>query len=294
MSFFQHICDPIFTPRGIMSSIHLRIIGLMRSHTVAEEYEHLPPEEAKKRLFSLALKMDANGDKYVDKKELIDWVLKSFKSLTEEEAMDEMEDEDENDDGKVTWEEHVSETYGMYGDDLVVNQTPEDMEMLENDRELFKAADVNGNGVLEKSEYSGFSHPEELEHMHQVVYEQAMRKRDKNKDGFLSFEEFIADNYGSSPVTTTEHFAIEKDRFINDLDLNGDHKLSREEVLIWLIPNNVDTAKNEVAHLIKSSDTDGDGKLSIQEIVDHHDIFVGSEATDFGEQLQHQKYKDEL
>ncbi|GIY39875.1 calumenin [Caerostris extrusa] len=233
---------------------HESVLG---SHTVAEEYEHLPPEEAKKRLFSLALKMDANGDKYVDKKELIDWVLKSFKSLTEEEAMDEMEDEDKNDDGKVTWEEHVSETYGMYGDDLVVNQTPEDMEMLENDRELFKAADVNGNGVLEKSEYSGFSHPEEL-------------------------------NICIRCFTTTEHFAIEKDRFINDLDLNGDHKLSREEVLIC------NTAKNEVAHLIKSSDTDEDGKLSIQEIVDHYDIFVGSEATDFGEQLQHQKYKDEL
>ncbi|CAL1273633.1 unnamed protein product [Larinioides sclopetarius] len=274
---------------------HESVLG---SHNVAEEYDHLPPEEAKKRLFSLALKMDADGDKYVEKKELVNWVLRSFKMLTEEEALDELEDEDGDEDGKVSWEEHVAETYGMYDDDMVLNQakdSPEELEMLENDRELFKAADLNGDGILDKSEYPAFSHPEEFERMHQVVYEQAMRKRDKNKDGYLSFEEFIADNHGTAPVPTTEHYAMEKDRFTNDFDLNGDNKLSKEEVLIWLIPNNLETAENEADHLIESSDSDKDGKLSIQEIVDHHEIFVGSEATDFGEQLQHpRKYADEL
>lgn len=274
---------------------HESVLG---SHNAAEEYDHLPPEESKKRLFSLALKMDANGDKYVDKKELVNWVLKSFKTLTEEEAMDELEDEDGDEDGKVTWEEHLAETYGMYDDDKVLNNakdSPEELEMLENDRELFKAADLNRNGILEKSEYPGFSHPEEFKHMHQVLYDQAMRKRDQNKDGFLSFEEFMADHHGSPLVPTTEHYAMEKDRFTKDLDLNGDKKLDKEEMLLWLIPNNVETAENEADHLIESSDTDKDGKLSIEEIVDHHDIFVGSEATDFGEQLQnYRKYADEL
>lgn len=41
--------------------------------------------------------------------------------------------------------------------------------MLENDRELFVAADLNGDGILDKPEYPAFSHPEEFEHMHEVT-----------------------------------------------------------------------------------------------------------------------------
>lgn len=66
-----------------------------------------------------------------------------------------------------------------------------------------------------------------------------MRKRDTNNDGFLSFQEFMSDNHGSAPVPTTEHYTMEKDRFKNDFDLNGDQLLSKDEVLLWLIPNNV-------------------------------------------------------
>lgn len=53
-----------------------------------------------------------------------------------------------------------------------------------------------------------------------------------------------------------------------------------------------DIADQEVDHLVENSDDNRDGKLSIQEIVDHHEIFVGSEATDYGEHLH--KFKDEL
>lgn len=45
-------------------------------------------------------------------------------------------------------------------------------------------------------------------------------------------------------------------------------------------------AETEAAHLISSADTNQDGKLSVSEIVDSHEVFVGSEATHFGEQLR--------
>lgn len=44
--------------------------------------------------------------------------------------------------------------------------------------------------------------------------------------------------------------------------------------------------------MILSSDDNKDGKLSVEEVVSHHDIFVGSEATDYGERLNH--VRDEL
>ena len=44
-------------------------------------------------------------------------------------------------------------------------------------------------------------------------------------------------------------------------------------------------ALEESKHLIQSADENKDGKLSEEEIAQHHDVFVGSEATDYGRAL---------
>lgn len=54
-------------------------------------------------------------------------------------------------------------------------------------------------------------------------------------------------------------------------------------------------ATDEVDHLFVSSDDNHDDRLSYQEIIDNYDIFVGSEATDYGDHLQNLDYfRDEL
>lgn len=51
--------------------------------------------------------------------------------LTQEEALDEFEDEDVDEDGKVSWEEHAAETYGIHDDDKsVINNLPEESQVL--------------------------------------------------------------------------------------------------------------------------------------------------------------------
>lgn len=58
---------------------------------------------------------------------------------------------------------------------------------------------------------------------------------------------------------------------------------------------NSDVATDEVNHLFAASDNDGDERLSYEEIIDNHDLFVGSEATDYGDHLQNiDKFRDEL
>lgn len=48
-------------------------------------------------------------------------------------------------------------------------------------------------------------------------------------------------------------------------------------------------------HLFAGSDDDHDNRLSFEEILDHHDAFVGSEATDYGDHLQDiERFTDEL
>ena len=55
-----------------------------------------------------------------------------------------------------------------------------------------------------------------------------------------------------------------------------------------------ETAISETEHLLSTCDDNLDGKLFIDEIVDHHDIFVGSEATSFGDHLHKINPRDEL
>jgi Ca2+-binding EF-hand superfamily protein len=73
----------------------------------------------------------------------------------------------------------------------------------------------------------------------------------------------------------------EKERF-NEYDKNHDGKLDRTDIKPWILPDNVELAKEEADHLISRADDNKDGQLSEQEIVDHHDDFVGSQATNYG------------
>lgn len=53
----------------------------------------------------------------------------------------------------------------------------------------------------------------------------------------------------------------------------------------WIIPTGFNHAEAESRHLIYEADTDADNKLTKNEILDKYDIFIGSQATDFGEAL---------
>lgn len=44
-------------------------------------------------------------------------------------------------------------------------------------------------------------------------------------------------------------------------------------------------AQEESRHLLSTADDNKDGKLSEEEIVNNHETFVGSEATDYGRAL---------
>ena len=57
-------------------------------------------------------------------------------------------------------------------------------------------------------------------------------------------------------------------------------------------PDDYDQNKAEADHLIHETDKDGDKKLTKKEILESHQIFVSSQATDFGQDLHY--HHDEL
>jgi Ca2+-binding EF-hand superfamily protein len=269
---------------------HEAILGSAKE---AEEYDHLPPEEARKRLRALVEKMDLDGDKSIEKPELKAWILRSFRMLSEEESKERLQEVDANEDGLVSWQEYVEETFGINADQLNIPlQDLEEQRMMADDKGLFQAADKNNDGVLDQKEYVSFSHPEEDPSMLPIVYQQTLVSKDTDGDGQISFKEYIGDR---GIDKGKEWLESEKNKFDDDLDKDKDGLLNRQEILSWVIPSNEEIADDEVAHLFAASDDDQDEKLSYDEILDHHETFVGSEATDYGDHLMNlDRFKEEL
>ena len=59
-----------------------------------------------------------------------------------------------------------------------------------------------------------------------------------------------------------------------------------DEILAWAVPSNAEIAKDEATHLLGVADADRDALLSIDEILNEHELFVGSAATDYGKRLE--------
>ena len=174
---------------------HEAILGSTKE---AEEFDHLPAEEAKKRLAILLVKMDLNEDKAITTAELKQWILRSFKSLSEEESKEKFDEADLNKDGVVTWDEYRSETYGLDNEVdtsgiFSGKEHAEEQRLMKNDKELFHTADLNKDGQLDAKEFLSFTHPEEAPHMLQVILKQTLEEKDTNKDGYVDFQEYIGD-----------------------------------------------------------------------------------------------------
>ncbi|KAI1724775.1 EF-hand domain pair domain-containing protein [Ditylenchus destructor] len=250
---------------------HQAILG---SQKAAEEYGDLSPEEAKKRLKVLARDhIDKNKDGFVTEEELTDWVKHSLISLDKEETEERFDEIDADKDGFITWGEYIQESFGV---------EPEDMKLMTEDRKYFGAADSDRDMKLSKDEFAAFQNPEHFN---------TLKEKDIDKDGKIDLKEFLGDTFDQP---SSEWYITEKTRFTEEYDKDQDGFLTGNEIKEWLVPDIHQTARQEARHLIKMSDTDKDGELSIQEIVEAHKTFVGSEATSYGEKLVDIQAHEEL
>lgn len=67
--------------------------------------------------------------------------------------------------------------------------------MEDRDRRRWETADENKDGFLNKLEFKYFLHPEEADHMRDIVIAETVDDIDKNGDGLISLEEYIGDMF---------------------------------------------------------------------------------------------------
>ncbi|XP_025931456.1 reticulocalbin-3-like, partial [Apteryx rowi] len=109
---------------------------------------------------------------------------------------------------------------------------------------------------------------------------------DKNGDGYVQVDEYIGDMYAPEPgVPEPEWVRTEREQFGRFRDLDSDGRLDAAEVAHWLRPPATNPAEVEAKHLLHESDADKDGKLTKEEILGNWNMFVGSQATSYGEDL---------
>lgn len=100
---------------------------------------------------------------------------------------------------------------------------------------MWDAADVNKDGVLDKDEWVAFSHPEEHPTMLPIILEQTLKEKDKDQDGGITFQEYIAER---GAELNKEALLDEKIKFDEVLDKNHDGRLEGNEILSWVVPSN--------------------------------------------------------
>lgn len=260
----------------------------------AAAFDQLSPEESQKRLRIIFHKIDTNSDSLVSHDELKEWIHYTQQKYMRDNVQRTWKMHNPENKDKISWEEYSNLVYGfMKGID------PKELEkdhegvtykgLFERDRRRWFAADANEDNMLTKEEFLAFLHPEETPEMRDLVVLEALEDIDKDKDGKISLSEYIGDMYqGENDENDKPQWVLdEMDHFSKHRDKNGDGVLDQNEVKDWIVPQGFDHADAEARHLILEADKNFDQKLSEDEVIEKYDIFVGSQATDFGEFLRH-------
>ncbi|KAJ8927122.1 hypothetical protein NQ314_020395 [Rhamnusium bicolor] len=257
----------------------------------AKTFDQLPPEESKRRLGLIVDKIDTNNDSFISREELKDWIRFTQKRYITEDVDRQWKQQNPENKPTISWENYQKLVYGFL-DNMDPSEVERDNEgfsyknMLKRDRRRWATADRDGDDNLTKEEFAGFLHPEETEYMRDIVVLETMEDIDKNNDKKVSLQEYIGDMYpGEENEEEPDWVKSEREQFSTYRDKDGDGFMDEEEVKNWILPQDFDHAEAEARHLIYEADSDADEQLTKEEVLKKYDLFVGSQATDFGEAL---------
>ncbi|KAF8774001.1 Calumenin like protein [Argiope bruennichi] len=254
----------------------------------ARKFDELSPEESKERLAKIVDKIDKDKDGFVTQEELKNWIEYTQKKYILDDVNRQWETHNEAKKDTLDWETYKKVTYSFIDEDQGQDDDPDIKtykEMMQRDKRRWMTADKNKDEQLSKEEFADFLHPEEAPHMQDIVITETIEDIDKDGDGRISLQEYIGDMYSGGEEDEPEWVKNERDQFKTYRDKNNDGYMDKDEVKEWILPSDYNHSEAESLHLIHEADDNKDSKLSKEEILDNYDLFVGSQATDFGEAL---------
>ncbi|KFK29297.1 hypothetical protein AALP_AA7G115000 [Arabis alpina] len=219
----------------------------------------------------------APRDGFVSFKELQTWMMQQTEDNMGYRTAKELELQDKDKDGVVTFEEYLPQF------------SKQDIE--KNDKghgeagwwmEQFNNSDFDHNGSLDIEEFNNFLHPEDSRNgdIQRWVLRERMTGMDTNADGKLEYKEFVDNAYEMykefAKFETDDEGVPMAQLLFAELDKDKDRSLEADElrpILHYLQPGELSYAKYYSTFLCHEADDDKDGKLSLEEMLNHEDVF---------------------
>ncbi|CAM0144957.1 unnamed protein product [Urochloa decumbens] len=150
----------------------------------------------------------------------------------------------------------------------------------------FATADGDGDGALNAAEFNSFLHPADSSHeeMQLWLLKEKLRQLDSDGDGRLSLEEFIDRSHAFDHISSMEAHhqgddhglaRARAENMFRELDADMDNYLTVEEarpVIQSLLTGEFSYATAH-AKLLMKADSDRDGKLSLEEMLNDYISF---------------------
>eukprot|EP00429_Kryptoperidinium_foliaceum_P060980 CAMPEP_0176093922 /NCGR_PEP_ID=MMETSP0120_2-20121206/47062_1 /TAXON_ID=160619 /ORGANISM="Kryptoperidinium foliaceum, Strain CCMP 1326" /LENGTH=266 /DNA_ID=CAMNT_0017427857 /DNA_START=39 /DNA_END=836 /DNA_ORIENTATION=- len=214
-------------------------------------------------------KIDRNGDGKISLSEVMSFSEDMRLAIAEKDIGTILGEMDGNKDGRLSWEELLADLDAFKDDD--------DKEGAEARREAelqkFKAADKNGDGVLDKSELPGLFFPETNEQVLQITAAVALKQKDANGDGKLSSQEFWShDGLGADDLG----ISAEEEADFKALDLDNDGFLNLDELRHW--ESGRFHTMEAMKKLFEVADANSDSHLTAEELDAAREGIAASDA----------------
>jgi len=224
------------------------------------------------QLRNMHAKFDGDGDGRVSLQEVMSYASEVGAQIAAKDIGSIIEEIDTSKDGKLSLEEHLTDIHNQAdGGDEAEMKEVEARKVVETEK--FKAADNNGDKVLDHAELPALFYPETHEGVLAVTVAETMRQKDADKDGKLSSKEFWeSDDAEGSDMELSE----EEDADFRKLDKNGDGFLDLAELRDW--ESGRFHTQDAMQKLFDIVDKDSDMHLTADEMAAAKDEIAGSDA----------------
>jgi Ca2+-binding EF-hand superfamily protein len=230
--------------------------------TDANDEHHLSVEQ----MHGVHSKMDRDNDGKVSMGEVLSFSHEMRKNLAMKDINAVLQEMDTDGDGKVGITEFLTEM------DQHEGGTAEEQRRVHLDKERFKAADDDKNGVLDAQELPGLFYPEVNKAVLEVSTKATLDDKDKNKDGVLTPREFweLDGPEGARDIMAEELADFQR------LDKDGSGTLDLAELNAWEAGHF--HTEQAMQRLFDLADVDSDLHVTAEELANARGMIAGSEA----------------
>ncbi|KAK9879605.1 hypothetical protein WA026_006670 [Henosepilachna vigintioctopunctata] len=238
--------------------------------------------------------MDSNGK--LDSRELSFWIRKKIMEhitlavSNNYNLFSQIDTDPKN--GVITWKEYHSYFLKKRGFSGKYIKTHDERrhkgllrsvkEQIMRDKAYWMEAAKSDPDALTVDEFLAFTHPESSASNQLALVDELYDKFDRNGDEFLTEEEFaVLQTEGNDETLVIRQDEHERRaEFRKSIDLNGDGRADRRELLHYIAPQSPRHSEHEAEALLSLADLDKDNMLSLNEMLAHPDLFLKSKMVD--------------